>query len=211
MRNIEQLLSQSRLDPYQVATSGTTVEPLELYDWNSQVGSAFFESLHYLEVGLRNSIDDAVRKHSAVQLGLNSWLRSDGPLLSHGSRQQVALAERRIQRAGRPVTHGRVVAELSFGFWWSLFAQEYNRSLWQPALRHAFEGSVRRQKLHDELGHFRVFRNRIAHHEPIFTRDLQGDWARLLDLGGRIAEALAQRMRITSRVPDLLAVRPSTR
>lgn len=204
MYRIEDLLSKPRLDPYVAATSGTTHDPLELYNWNSQVGAAFFESLHYVEVGLRNCIDRTRQR----RLGADDWLFSRGGLLSRGSNDQVAIAQRRIKRAHRPVTHGRVIAELPFGFWWSLFAENYNRTLWQPALQYAFEGSVRRQRLHTELDHFRHLRNRIAHHEPIFDRDLHGDWSRLLDLAHRIGGVLQQRISQTTRVPATLAARP---
>jgi hypothetical protein len=95
-----------------------------------------------------------------------------------------------------------------FGFWWSLLSDEYNRRLWQPALIHAFHGPVRRRTLHGELNDLRLLRNRIAHHEPIHTRALDSDFARLLDVATRIAGALGTHIASTSRVPDLLANYP---
>jgi hypothetical protein len=34
--------------------------------------------------------------------------------------------------------HGKVVAELTFGFWRYILAGTYQATLWSPALRHAF-------------------------------------------------------------------------
>jgi hypothetical protein len=112
-------------------------------------------------------------------------------------------------RAEQPEVHGKVVAELSFGFWWSLLATEYNRRLWQPCLRAAFDGSVRRAALHAELNELRLLRNRIAHHEPIHRRDLSAVYGRLLDVTERISPVLRSRVEVTSRVPLLLTDRPS--
>ena len=124
---------RSRLHPYLVACSGDAGAALRLYGWNCEISGAFFESLHYIEVGLRNATRD-----------------------------------------GRVEVHGRVIAELPLGFWSSLLGNDYNRRLWQPCLRTAFDGPVRRTHLHAELNDLRLLRNRIAHHEPIHGRDLPG-------------------------------------
>lgn len=198
---LQELLSRARMAPYLAAAGGTWDGAIALYDWNTSISAALFESLHYLEVGLRNALDQAASQH----LG-DGWLRSPS-LLTPRSRQAVALAR---SHAGGPVAaHGKVVAELPFGFWWSLLADEYNRRLWQPALRHAFDGPVRRRTLHAELDEMRRLRNRIAHHEPIHTRALAQDVERLLDIATRIADALGDHILATSSAPSLIRARPS--
>ena len=188
--------------PYLAASEDNWDGALALYDWNASVSAALFESLHYLEVGLRNALDVAATKH----LG-DDWLALASPFLTVRSRQVFALAQ---HRAGGPTaSHGKVVAELPFGFWWSLLADEYNRRLWQPALRHAFDGPVRRRTLHAELDELRRLRNRIAHHEPIHSRDLHRDLDRLLDLATRIARALGEHIAETTRLPLLIDVKPA--
>lgn len=210
MRTIQQVLSEPRLKPYVEATDGSEAQTLALYAWNSQCGAAFLESLHYVEVGLRNAVDSAIQTNIADPEDLGSWLSCGRILdrLSSESQKQVEFAPQRIRRNARLVTHDRVVAELSFGFWWSLLESRYNRSLWQPALQFAFEGEVRRQRLHDELNHLRLLRNRIAHHEPLFHRMLEDDWRRLLDVSQRIATSLEKQLETTTRVPDVLIARP---
>jgi len=197
------LLSPERIAPYLAAVEGGWDEALLLYDWNASISAAFFESLHYLEVGLRNALDLAATEHLGP-----TWLTGDHHL-SHRSRRVVAVA--RDRAGGAAARHGKVLAELPFGFWWSLLADEYNRRLWAPALRHAFDGPVRRRTLHAELDEMRRLRNRIAHHEPIHARDLAADHHRLVDVSGRVAQALGDHVATTSRVPMLLQAAPIAR
>lgn len=198
---LQQLLSHARMTPYVATTDNDWQRGLALYDWNAQVSAAFFESIHYLEVGLRNAMD----RQSSAHLG-STWLSPTSGLLTPRSRQAVTVAFRRA--GGGTAPHGKVVAELPFGFWWSLLADEYNRRLWQPVLRFAFDGPVRRRTLHSELDEIRRLRNRIAHHEPVHSRDLDGDLARLLDIAHRIGPALGAHIAETSRIGAVLAARP---
>lgn len=199
-RTLKQLLSPARMAPYLASTTGSWQDAIELYDWNSLASAAFFESLHYLEVGLRNVLDEEATR----QFG-STWLSIDSGLLTPRSQKVVQSALRQAGGMGAP--HGKVLAELPFGFWWSLLADEYNRRLWQPAFQHAFEGSVRRRRLHAQLDDLRRLRNRIAHHEPIHARDLEADFSRIIDVATRIGGALARHIDATSRVPDVLAHR----
>ena len=198
---MQQLLSAARMAPYLAATGGDWQRGLALYVWNAQVSAAFFESIHYLEVGLRNAMD----RETSTRLG-PLWLSPTSPLLTPRSRQAAAVA---MGHAGGPTApRGKVVAELPFGFWWSLLSDEYNRRLWQPALRFAFDGPVRRRTLHSELDEIRRLRNRIAHHEPVHTRDLANDLGRLLDLAHRIGPVLGRHIEETSRVSEVLVLHP---
>jgi len=199
-RVLQKVLSPARMAPY-LSTAGDWSRAIALYDWNAQVSSALFESLHYLEVGLRNALDDA----ATAALG-TSWLTPGSGILTPRSRKTVAAA---VHHAGGPIApRGKVIAELPFGFWCSLLADEYNRRLWQPALRQAFEGAVRRRRLHAELDALRRLRNRIAHHEPIHSRDLDIDLARLLDIASRISAELGEHITTTTRVPRILISQP---
>lgn len=128
--------------------------------------------------------------------------------LTGTTRKAIDQARGRATADGRLEVPGRVVAELALGFWWSLLGDEYNRRLWQPCLQYAFDGSVRRRQLHLALDELRRLRNRIAHHEPIHTRDLEADYAILLDTSGRVSPRLRAQIETTSRVQAVLAQRP---
>lgn len=129
-------------------------------------------------------------------------------------RRMIDEALDRLQRNGKRVTDGRVVAELSFGFWVGLLGpgRNYEMVLWRPALRHAF-GSHRvvRKDLHRTLNRLRVLRNRLAHAEPVFQRDLAADYADILRLLKVLSETAARRLRATCRVGEALSGRPIRR
>lgn len=197
---LQRLLSRARLAPYMEASNGSWAHAIALYDWNIKIGAAFFESIHYLEIGLRNALDNA----ASSRLGV-TWLMPTSSILTPQSRRAVTVALR--QAGGSNAPRGKLIAELPFGFWWSLLADEYNRRLWQPALQHAFERTVRRRRLHADLDDLRRLRNRIAHHEPIHTRDLHADFAKVLDIARRLGAALGDHIAATSRVAQVLAAR----
>jgi hypothetical protein len=51
-------LSEERLAPFDSATGGDLIASLRLYEWNIAASAAFFESLHVLEVVLRNALHE---------------------------------------------------------------------------------------------------------------------------------------------------------
>ena len=112
-----------------------------------------------------------------------------------------------------PELEGKVIAELSFGFWRYLVAKRYQATAW-PALQQAFPlhpagSSAPRVDVDDRMQRIHVLRNRIAHHEPIFRRDLAHDHADMLTLVRWISEEARGWIEDLSRVPDLLAQRPT--
>ena len=123
-----------------------------------------------------------------------------------------------MARTGHGNETSRVVAALSFGFWVSLTGSggrltsgskaNYEMTLWRPALRRAFphREKLTRKQVHRPLNDLRTLRNRIAHHEPIFARDLAGDHERILDVAGWISPTMATWIEHHSRAYDLLAL-----
>lgn len=205
---LEDLISTPRLAPYLMACHGDQQAALRLYDWNVQISSAFHESLHYLEVGLRNAIDRQLTMWATSRGATAAWYVDPVVPLIKPSRERIVEARKNATRGGLPEVHGKVIAELTFGFWWSLLSVPYNRSLWPSCLRFAFDGKVRRQRLHTALDTFRLLRNRIAHHEPIHPRNLADDYDLIRDTAGRISPLLRSRLESTSRVLEVLRTRP---
>ncbi len=208
--DIAALLSTPRIAAYIAATQdGTTASALDLYRWNLRISAAFYESLHYLEVALRNTADTAIDTwHSTSHTDTLPWYRCPIMPLTPAARSKVRQAVSFATMKGtRPELHGRVITELSFGFWRSLLSDAYNRTLWQPILRTAFPG-VRRGKLHHAVGEFLTLRNRISHGEPIHSRDLAADYQLLLTTAAHLCSSLATWIAATSAVPAELGNRP---
>jgi len=86
-----------------------------------------------------------------------------------------------------------------------------NQSLWVPTLRHAFPRfDGRRTQLHADLERLRKLRNRTAHHEPIFARNLTIDHELVLDTIGYLEPQARTWTTTHSRVPAVIAERDRT-
>jgi hypothetical protein len=136
------------------------------------------------------------------------WFDDPQGVFNNRTTDDVHTAKR---RAGRGAPPGKVVAELSFGFWRYLLANRYSTTLW-PATRHAFPQLPRRGNtrplLERPVNDLHLLRNRIAHHEPLIREPLHKRLASLeyvldqidpqvrvwaLDDGGRLATLLGSR------------------
>jgi hypothetical protein len=203
---LREVMSPERLAPYQQACRGDLIEALRLYAWNVEISAAFHGPLGCLEVALRN----AMHRQLALHFVRDDWWSAPQVSLHWVAQRKIEEARQEISRRHRVVTPGRMVAELSLGFWVSLLGSgvDYETRLWRPALHHAFPGyHGRRTPLHREFDYMRSFRNRIAHHEPIYRRHLEADHKTLLELIGYLSTDLAAWVRRHDRVPAVLSCR----
>lgn len=113
-----------------------------------------------------------------------------------------------IENRGKVATPGRVIAELSFGFWVGLFANVYDTTTWRSDLFRLFSPRPQRPELHARLDRLRTLRNRIAHHEPIYQRNLLEDYQRLQEVLASLSPELCEWMEHNSRVLDVLSAGP---
>jgi hypothetical protein len=204
-------LGRSRFQAYLRASAGHHENAVALYHWNIMVSAAFMELLCHLEVLLRNAIDhqfeatDPMKPLSVVTPTV--WL-CDPAVLTGESRERVNEAIARLQRERKRPTRDRVVAALSLGFWQALFSGVYE-DLWRATLFRAFPGGTgRRREIAGLLGPILHFRNRIAHHEAIFSSDLRARQDQILRLAGLVDPEAKLYIASLSRVEDLLTTMP---
>jgi|SRR6185437_4561768 len=167
---LQEMLSTPRLEKYLVARGGDLHQALSLYEWNTRLSEAFYTPLQCMEICLRNKLSDQLSAAYGVD-----WLVSQTIPLENDAREQIESAMRDIETRGKTLTSGAVVAELSFGFWVALLGPRYDATLWRKALYLVFLENgkrIRRDRVHGRLNALRRFRNRIAHHEPIFLSNL---------------------------------------
>ncbi|WP_125773746.1 hypothetical protein [Antribacter gilvus] len=166
------VLSRDRLGPY-VRRAGSDDDGLALYEWNGEVGGALHACLGYAEVVLRNALHEQLSRIAQDRRFSDPWYVSLAPLLDLRAQADVASARDRATRNGRTETEGRVIAELTFGFWRYLVSAKYDRTLWRVGLHRAFPHlNATLRQVSKLLQRLNDLRNRIAHHEPIFNRDL---------------------------------------
>lgn len=206
------LLSTARLAPYVTACSGDQAAAIRLYTWNTAAASAFWPELHVLEIVMRNAMHDQL----AARFRRDDWWQDPRTQLHRTMQAQLDdagdKAARTARRDHRGVVAGDVVSALSFGFWSGLTGRgnglQYETRFWQPAIARAFPGfHGKRSQLNRQLESVRLFRNRIAHHEPIFKRDLTADHASIVRLAGYIDHDATQYIAGLTRVPGVLARR----
>ena len=185
-------LTVERLTSYLVRTDRDEKAALRLYDWNIGVSGALLEDIGRLEVLFHNSVDRSLVDYSERKGRRTEWYEHDRLFTPEG-RNDINNARKHARRAGKPERRGKVIAELSFGFWKYLCSQSYLTSLWVPALTGVFpqhpdapDPRAVRPDVHDRMTRLHKLRNRIAHHEPIHNRDLGGDWQALVQIAGWI-------------------------
>ncbi|MFJ4295435.1 hypothetical protein [Curtobacterium sp. NPDC089689] len=193
---LEQLITADRLRSYRLATrSRAGALSLYEYEWNMRASASVMELTGVVEVFVRNALDSELHR-LARRRQWSSWL-DDLPLDTRG-RADLAKARMRASRNGRrPEVHGRVVAELSFGFWRYLVESRYLTTLWTPALHRSFplgDGDLlaRQRRVRERLQQLHFVRNRAAHHEPIHARDLERDHDYAIELLGWISPVAAE-------------------
>lgn len=215
---IAQRLTADRLRSYLAATDGELDRAVGLYDWNAAVASALHEDIGRLEVVFRNTLDAALVAHGARNGWSTAWYRRTQLFPGrHGARalDDIRTARARASRQGASETHGKVIAELSFGFWRYLCTKAYLTSLWIPTLADAFphhprhgDPRVVREDVDDRIQRIHFLRNRIAHHEPIHSRNLRRDVDSVVEVMGWICADSRDWVVEASRVASVLERRP---
>ena len=213
-RRLIELLSAERLTSYMHATGDDVEAAFALYEWNMRAGASVTMTTGMVEVIVRNALDRSLREW-ATERGSESWLDL-APLDQRGA-EDIVKARTRATRNGRdPEVHGKVVAELTFGFWRYLVASRYLTALWIPALTSAFaygaeDVGLRRRQVESDIKRLMLVRNRAAHHEPIFRRDLTQDHAAALQIASWIDPVAARWIDHESDLRGVHAVKPLPR
>ncbi len=205
-------LSPERLATYLAAAGGDQEKAIRLHAWNTSICSAFYGPLQGLEVTLRNALHrQLTRKFGAA------WYDSPHCRLDARAQDVVAETKRRLRRLNPAPAD--IVADLSFGFWVALLSgggtishqigaasAHYDTHLWTPALHKAFpNGPKLRKPVFGKIKPLSDFRNRIAHHEPVFNQLLLDHHTAILDVLGWICPGTRDWVAHHSRVPDILS------
>ena len=193
--------SGERLDSYRADVSEPPAEVLGRYAWNVALSEALYPSLQALEVTLRNAVHAAV----AARFEDDLWFFSDEPrILKEKERETAECARRGLRQRGKHETPGRIVAELNFGFWTSLFASGYEQTLWPRLLKPVFPQASNRQRARKallfRLNEIRRLRNRVFHHEPVHDfPDLPGLHGKIVETIGWSSPAAEDLLRLSDR------------
>lgn len=211
---IVELLTAERLRSYFAATNGEVTDVMRLYEWNTEAAAAVISLISMTEVIVRNALDSALISWSRRRHPGMSWLDA-APMDARG-RADIAHARERATRRRPHGVHGKVIAELPFGFWRFLTASRYLTTLWIPALAAAFphghhDLGQRRKLVEQRMQRLSFVRNRAAHHEPIHQRNLVRDADDAVTLTGWVSPDAAGWVRAHEHVTAKYLNKPQVR
>lgn len=235
---LERALSAPRLQAYRMEGDPDAAEGLARYLWNMALVAAIQPALHALEVTFRNEVMRAASKivpgriasdnaaalaagnPPVFQLGASgSWLTASPSLLKTREAERVTDALGRLGSDPKSQSEGHLVAKLSFGFFLALTRNAYNDTwsegprLWPNGLKHAFrhrpEDVTTNSQVYHHFDSVRAFRNRVAHHEPVWDRDYLAMHTCILDSLAWMSPKLADTLRVLSAAPTVFGEGPS--
>jgi len=198
---LEECMSVERMNSYYLKTKGDRVKAFELYLWNTAISSALYGPLQALEVSMRNSIN----RELCTTYG-TKWYENTKPALFLDNQADRLVEAMKDFDKTRPITVSDVVASVSFGFWTDILHFEMYDELWKQCIHRAFPNrpkGTKRNTLAPMVKRLKDLRNRIAHHEPIFNRDLLREHNSIIDLIGWINPVASDWMTQHSLFPSV--------
>ena len=161
---ITKYISEARFSKY---------DSIEEYKENIQLSMNFYIPLSVIEISLRN----AINSQFSIFYGQN-WLLNEAQFLQADALTKIAHAKDKLTKRNETITHSKLTAELTFGFWTSLFQKPYDKTMRLQTLRGIFSNLPRkegkpidRKVMSSKLDHIRKFRNRIFHFEKIINKE----------------------------------------
>lgn len=165
--DFEGAFSAPRVGRYKRKCRGNEQHAIEAYRHNVLVSEALTPFFCTVEVALRNAVHRQLARHYARHDWWEAW---SGNTRFRAQLRDVEKAHRKLEYREEQRTPDKVVAELTFGFWVTLFNAEFQTELW-GALRRAFPHcpKPRRQRstISSVVNKVRTLRNRAFHHEPV--------------------------------------------
>ena len=166
---------------------------------------------HFAEVATRNAVDEVL---TSVYGDRWPWSTTFEVSLPDPGQGYSPRRDLRRCRSQQPST-GKVIAELKFVFWQKMFTARHDARLWRPSIATLFPAAPLglppaqlRSRVYEDLEAIRRVRNRIAHHEPIFSRDLPEDLRLMLELVDLRSPETGRWTRALEDASHVLAERP---
>ena len=225
---VHKALSQQRIEAYATPADRDEIDRIARYLWNMALSGVLQGSLQVFEVTLRNAIYDAsVKLVDTSRLRMPDvpcWLDAENSTLLYAQEAaDVQRAKTRLPVDPARRTPGHLIAKLGLGFWVQLTSRVYNelradgprlwpRGLplvfpfrWPPGSKKVVPTHADREMVFDRLQQIRELRNRIAHHEPIWDRDVRATYDTLLEILGWMSPKMANAVIALDSFPQVLA------
>jgi hypothetical protein len=220
---LERALSPERLAAYRHQDDRDETDGVARYLWNMALANALQPVLHALEITFRNHIARAAakltKKRDYKVVSIPSWLHANPTMLLEHEAEKIKRAKRELGPSPTSQTEGHLIAKLDFGFWVALCRDAYSDvrgegpRLWPRALDLAFskrpKSVTTRAEIFHRFDHIRKYRNRVAHHEPIWDRTYLDEHEYILESLGWMHPKLADAIREISPAGPTLQAGPA--
>src|SRR5690606_32189828 len=146
-------------------SGGDTVAAATAYAHNLLLAEAMLPLLNVLEIALRNSIHNNL---TAFYRRTDWWEAWVGDPDFKWQLKQITEAKGKLLKRHENLTPDKMIAELTFAFWSSLFNSAFHIKLWSnlhKLFRHCPKHLRQRKTISASLNQIRDLRNRIFHHE----------------------------------------------
>lgn len=203
---LKSIFSKARIMPY--AENGDATDTiLAKYHSNIILSEAMIPTLHYLEICLRNRIDQILKKYHKA-----NWLISppNSLMISAQDLKKIEDVIFKLKRENRrDPMHDEIVAQMTFGFWAAFFHKKYDPSIWHRKdtfkiiFPHLPRAQRKRSYIEIRILKIKEMRNRIAHHEPVWNRGASIYEAHTMchELIGAMSQEAAQILTTIDRFP----------
>jgi len=201
---LQGILAEERLDAYRQDGADPSLT-LARYCQNMALCESLYPTLQFAEIALRNAIHHAFSE----RFGTSEWFDVINGIPDWQARK-ISEAKDNLLDEEKDVTPGRMVAEMSFGFWTGFFNKFHARSgighyLARSVFRHADKSERDLAKLDARWVAIRELRNRVFHHERIIHwSDLEHQHDSIFEIIAWISPELCELSRSLDR---FLAVR----
>ncbi len=166
--SLEKAISKDRLKHYSyIFPNSSEDELIQKYLLNMKLSKSLYLPLQNLEITFRNNIHNTLSN----ELQNNFWFEDDN-FLDIRLIKKVQEAKNTIHK-NKELTHGRIISELSFGFWTYLLAKQYEQKIWNKYIKKIMPNIPRRlatrKKLSERINTIRNLRNKVFHFDTIIN------------------------------------------
>jgi hypothetical protein len=205
-------ISNPRLAPYLILAKGKLDEAVLLHQWNAEISASLLPALHFAEILVRNlALQRVINKYG------KSWY--DNPnfynLLKNDLRNRLNEQVKKEKKAGRIGNLTNYTAnEMTFGFWSSLYTSKFHSIFWDIPLsriRTNIDRNLTISQLQTKIDKVKTFRNNVAHHKNLVTKQTDLNYNLTIELIGDICGVTKDKIESGSSFFDLWLSPPTPR
>ena len=130
----EKVFSEDRMKKYFLLYPDDEQKAVKHYQCNIMLSEAMYPCLSVFEVELRNSVVRELVAFAKREEWYVAFSTTPGLMELN---KYISTAKKQIAARGEDITTAKITAELTWGFWTSLFNRNYERILWKD-LRRSF-------------------------------------------------------------------------